>query len=558
MFRTPLGHLTTKRRLRSWERQARPALEPLEDRCLMSADVVLEWNRIALDALQYDSTLGKSALQNSPIKSSRALAMVSAAVFDAENSIDRSYDPYLVEVNAPRGTSITAAVAQAAHDTLVTLLPDYKATLDSRLASDLAGVSDLTSKVEGIVVGRIVADAILAVRSNDGWNATMTYTPSNQPGKWRPDPLHPTQVAVGPQWGNVTTFALTSPEQFPTGAPPSITSEAYADAYQEVKSLGGDGVHTKTTRTAEETQIAIFWGYDASPGMGTPPVFYNQITEVIAAQEHNSVRQNARLFALVNIALADAGISAWDDKYDYNYWRPVTAIRENDPGTGPTGKGSGNPYLVGQGDTSWTPLGAPADNGSGTNFTPPFPSYASGHATFGGALFTMLRDFYGTDNISFTIGSDEFNGVTKDQNGNVRPVVFRSYTSFSQAMEENGQSRIYLGIHWSFDKVAGIEQGSEIAEYVFKNFLKGSDGGHEITIDTSDELAFKETSTSAGPVLTRETLSHEDTEVRNNFSLDGTKQPVNLVVKVETIHLNSTATRDLQDAFASLDLLKVS
>src|SRR5262249_6038581 len=153
---------------------------------------------------------------------------------------------------------------------------------------------------------------------------------------------------------------------------------------------------------------------------GTPPVHYNQIAETLAVQQHNSVVDNARFFALINLAMADAGITSWDGKYDYNFWRPVTAIRENDPGTGPTGLGSGNPYLynpalgIDEGAPNGKPLGAPADNGSGTNFTPPFPSYASGHSTFGGAVFQMMADFFGTDNIHFTIGSDEFNGVTTD------------------------------------------------------------------------------------------------------------------------------------------------
>jgi hypothetical protein len=163
----------------------------------------------------------------------------------------------------------------------------------------------------------------------------------------------------------------------------------------------------------------------------------------------------------------------------------VTAIRENDPGTGPTGLGSGNPYLVGQGDPNWQPLGAPADNHNGTNFTPPFPSYTSGHAGFGGALFETMKDYFGTDNIHFTIVSDEFNTITIDQNGNPRPLIPRSFDSFSQAADENGQSRIYLGIHWKFDKVQGIKLGGEVADYVFSHFMAtrpnhsalGSNGG---------------------------------------------------------------------------------
>jgi hypothetical protein len=454
-------------------RQAcRLTVEALEERCLLSADVVLEWNAIALNAVKNDSMLGANSKQNNPDLASRALAITQIAVFDAVNSIDRSYEPYLVQVDAPHGASVRAAAAQAAHDTLVVLFPDYQPVLDASLAADLARVHSDLRREEGALVGRTVAAAILAARANDGSDVPMHYTPGDQPGQWRPDPLHPTQHAVGPLWGNVTPFGLQSAEQFHVPAPPAITSEAYADAYNEVKNFGGDGVTTPTLRTPEQTQIAFFWGYDGSPGLGTPPRNYNQIAEVLAAQEHNTVAENARFFALINIAMADAAIACWDGKYDFSYWRPVTAIRENDPGTGPTGKGSGNPFLVGQGDLNWRPLGAPADNGSGTNFTPPFPSYASGHATFGGALFRMMADFYGRDNIHFTIGSDEFNGVTRDQNGVVRPVVTRSFDSFSAAAEENGQSRIYLGIHWSFDKVQGIACGDSIADYVFAHLLR--------------------------------------------------------------------------------------
>jgi hypothetical protein len=485
-------------------------LEPLEDRCLLSADPVLEWNKIALDALQYDSTLGANALQNAPTKSSRALAIVSAAVYDAVNSIDGSHDPYLIQVKAPKDASITAAVAQAAHDTLVSLLPDYQPVLDADLTADLASVPDVQARNDGAQVGRIVATAILAARSNDGSNVAMPYTPGDQPGQWRPDPLHPDQTAVGSLWGNVTPFALHSAEQFHAPAPPDITSEAYADAYLEVKNYGGDGVTTPTMRTPEQTQIAIFWGYDGSPGLGTPPVHYNQIAETLAVQQHNSVVDNARFFALINIAMADAGITAWDSKYDYNFWRPVTAIRENDPGTGPSGLGSGNPYLynpdhgIDEGDQNWSPLGAPADNGSGTNFTPAFPSYVSGHSTFGGALFQMMADFFGTNNIHFTIGSDEFNGVTTDQNGNVRPVVFRSYNSFSQAMEENGQSRIYLGIHWQFDNQQGIALGTDVANYVFHHLLqqrKNEHNHHEDAIQPTNSSSSGSASSSATPAV---------------------------------------------------------
>lgn len=445
---------------RSVRRPSSLRLEALEDRCLLSAtpDPVLEWNQIALDALQYDSQQ-PHPLQNNPGSASRALAIVQGAVFDAVNSIDQVYTPYQVQINAQTGASVTAAVAQAAHDTLVALFPEYQSTLDSRLASDLGGPGSLTSKVNGAAVGRMVAAAILADRSNDGSTVTMHWPTGTQPGQWQPDPLHPNQNAWGPEWGNVTPFALTSSSQFQAPPPPALTSQAYADAYNEVKSLGSVN---STTRTADQTQTAFFWGYDGSKGLGTPPRLYNQVAETLAVQMHNSVDQNARFFALVNLAMADAAIEAWNAKYAYDFWRPVTAIRAGDT--------DGNPSTVA--DPNWTPLGAPADNGSGTNFTPPFPAYTSGHATIGGALFQMMTDFFGTNNVHFTLHSDEFNGVTTDQFGNVRPVVTRSYNSFSQAAQENARSRIYLGIHWNFDAVQGIKLGDSIANYVFSHWLK--------------------------------------------------------------------------------------
>jgi hypothetical protein len=170
----------------------------------------------------------------------------------------------------------------------------------------------------------------------------------------------------------------------------------------------------------------------------------------------------ARLLALVNVAMADAGIAAWESKYHHNLWRPVTGVREADAGTGPTGAGDGNPATVG--DIAFIPLRAPASNLNGPNFTPPFPSYPSGHATFGGALFQTLRMFYVTDRIPFTFVSDEFNGVTRDNQGQVRALAPRRFGTLSQAETDNGRSRVYLGIHWAFDSTQGITQGRQVAD----------------------------------------------------------------------------------------------
>jgi hypothetical protein len=232
-----------------------------------------------------------------------------------------------------------------------------------------------------------------------------------------------------------------------------------------VKNLGGDGVITPTQRTSEQTFIGIFWAYDGTPSLCAPPRLYNQITVNIADQRR--VREFARLLALVNVAMADAAMTIWESKYYYDFWRPITGIRESDPGTGPTELGDGNPDTAG--DPTFTPLGAPASNLSGPDFTPPFPAYPSGHAGFGGALFRTMCRFYGTDQIAFTFVSDEFNGQTRDNDGTVRPYRPRSFSNLSQAEEENGQSRIYLGIHWTFDKTEAIALGRRVADYVFEH-----------------------------------------------------------------------------------------
>jgi hypothetical protein len=330
------------------------------------------------------------------------------------------------------------------------------------------------------VVGGIIGEGYNIVRANDGSQIDAPghqppFTYGQLPGQWRADPLHPNATPLTPQWGEVAPFVVQSATQFGAPPPPSITSLAYAQAYEQVKAIGAADAEATGARTENQTNIGFFWGYDAHPGLCAPVRFYNQIVEDVAQQAGNTVEQNARLFALANFAMADAGITCWNDKYRYNYWRPVTAIRENDPGTGPTGLGSGNPYLVGQGDPTWSPLGAPADNHNGTNFTPPFPSYTSGHATFGAATFKVLEDFYHSDAIpnggKITIISDEFNTVTIDQNGHVRPLLPRTYNSFSQMAGENAQSRIYLGIHWHFDAVEGIRSGDAIGDYVFTHAL---------------------------------------------------------------------------------------
>jgi hypothetical protein len=569
-----LHSLLTPRRPRKDRRPTVPYLEHLEDRNLMSADPVMEWNSEALQAAVIDHGIGAPGIQFGPTRASRAFAIVQIAIFDAVNSIKPEYDPYLIQIDAPKDASITAAVAQAGHDTLSALYPYLKSMFDAQLAADLKGISNTTEAAEGVAVGQMTAAAILAARANDGSQVDaagqpVNYTYGQQPGQWRPDPLHPNATPLTPDWGGVTPFAVPTAETFKAPPPPSITSKEYADAYEEVKALGGDGVTTPTIRTEDQTNIGFFWGYDVSPGLCAPVRFYNQIAQTIANQQGNTVTENARFFALINIAMADAAITCWDTKYDFNYWRPVTGIEENDPGTGPTGLGSGNPFLVGQGDKTWHPLGAPADNGSGTNFTPPFPSYTSGHAAIGGALFETMIRFYGRDDIHFTIVSDEFNSITKDQFGNVRPLLPRSYTSFSQAREENGMSRIYLGIHWNFDKVQGIDEGNDVADYTFSHFLRKSGQSGQEAADKDSFLVSGVLSLLGNekgldiklvvpPGITLQAITAQKSDAVKTFVTEVKQGLVNLFKANPTksyfgANVNGVAKMDIDMVFAALD-----
>jgi hypothetical protein len=463
---TPLERIQLNRRRRARSGAIR-AVESLESRQLMAAyvetgDMVLRWNELGMQAAAIDHSLNYPTEQFGPTRTGRAMAIESIAIYDAVANIDGTYQPYLTRVTISPTASMEAAIAQAGHDTLSALYTHQTAMFDQALAADLAAIPNGPAKQAGIALGKLTAANILAARANDGSQKDavgqpVNYTYGTQPGDWQVDPLHPTAKPLTPDWGSVTPFALTSGTQYRLPPPPALDSPEYTAAFDEVKSLGGGSADYPTTRTDEETTIGLFWGYDAQPGLCAPVRFYDQITDTIARQQGNTEVQNARLFLLVNVGMADAGISCWGDKYFYNLWRPVTAIRQANT--------DGNPQTIA--DPDWTPLGAPADNGNGVNFTPPFPSYPSGHADFGGALFTILKNFYGTDNIHFTLVSDEFNTITVDQNGIARPLVPRSYTSFTQAMLENAQSRIYLGIHFQFDANNGILQGSEIGNWVF-------------------------------------------------------------------------------------------
>jgi hypothetical protein len=494
--------------------------EALEPRHLMAVDVILEWNEIMLDANAVDHSLAAPE-EGGPILTARAFAIVSAAMYDAYNSVASIGEKYLVKAPLAKTADVDAAVAQAAHDTLVALYPSQAETFDAALTATLARVRNGLREIQGRVVGAYVADVILDARADDGADdlGSSMYVANGLPGFHTVDPMNPNQGYYAAGAMVMKPFAVDSLDQFearrlddgtPEGRMEFMAGQEYADAFAEVVRLGGNGTTSPSERTPEQTNIGIYWAYDGRPGLGTPPRLYNQIAATIARQEGNTEGENARMFALLNIAMADAGFTAWNNKYDDAFWRPVMGVRYADV--------DGNPET--EGDADWIPLGAPASNPrpEEIDFTPPFPAYTSGHATFGAAVFQSLARFYGRDDISFSFISDELNGVTLGSDGQPRSVVERSFDSLTEAKLENAQSRIYLGIHWRFDADDGIQTGDEVADYVFENFLETKrphHGGHHemfAFLDwMMDQLSSPKTSepTATPLAVTTVTSSHD-------------------------------------------------
>jgi hypothetical protein len=469
-------------------------------------DPILYWNEVALEADRVAHTNGKGE-QTGPALSTRALAIVHLAMYDAfAGASDYPAElPAYLNVPAPTGATlaeeaIAAAVAAAAHATLSALFPSQKAFFDLKHAEAcLAGAGPILKA--GHDYGRLIAQKILDDRKDDPKADDNGHAASLARGAHRPDPDNPDQGFYAPFYGAKSKcFAVT--ERHGLDAPPQPGTADYTSALQEVRGKGIApellaSVPAGSRRTVDETLIGVYWAYDGAVGLGTPPRLYNQIIREVAKAKNNTPAQNARLFALVNVALADAGILCWEQKYIHDFWRPVLGIREHDTSLGPTGEGNND--IDDDSHPYWLPLGAPATNVTGKkNFTPPFPAYPSGHATFGAAALHMTRLFYGVpledrdpDDLfqDLTFVSDEHNGVNKDNKGTVRPKHVRSFPGgLWQMIEENGRSRVFLGVHWVFDafavdssgapdltqKIGGVRLGIDIAEDIFGDGMKKS------------------------------------------------------------------------------------
>ena len=389
-----------------------------------SGNAVTEWNTTLLDAVRTASS--------APPLASRNMAMVHAAIYDSVNSISKKYSPYRVSIDAPAGTSQEAATAAAAHRTLVGLYPAQAGKFDAALQSSLAKIPDGKAKQDGIALGQQVADQIISSRNTDGITKVVQYTPSTDLGSWTPTPPA-LAAALAPQWPQVTPFAMTSGSQFRPPGPPALDSAKYAEEVNYVKEIGKSD---SLTRTPDQTAIAKFWANGA--GTFTPPGHWNQIAEETATLTGQSLEDSARLFALLNIALADAAISCWDAKYEYNLWRPVTAIRQADT--------DNNPNTTA--DPQWLPLVT----------TPPFPEYMSGHSTFSGAADAVMSSVFGSD---FGFGDKGDRSVNS----------LRTYENFREAADESGMSRLYGGIHFMSANVDGLSAGRNVGNYVVQNFL---------------------------------------------------------------------------------------
>jgi len=408
------------------------------------ADDITDWNQHMLRATTIAGT--------SPLVTTRVAAIVQASVFDAVNGIDRKYAPVHVAAAAPAGASRRAAAVQAAYTALVALFLPQKATFDARLAVSLTAIAADPHETSagiaaGIGWGTTVANGILAWRATDGFTpAPPPYMGGTGLGQWRPTPPA-FAPGAGPQFATMVPWVISAPSQYRPGGPPALTSARYATDFNETKLIGNI---SSTVRTSDQTIYSWFWA------QSTASYLWNHAADVLLERrargdddddegrfgEHRgSLLESARLLALLDLAMADAAIACWDAKYFYSTWRPITAI--------PLEASIGNAGItVNAGDATWMPLFA----------TPAHPEYPSGHSTVSGAAAAVLVAFFG-EKTHFTVDNDLLIGVT------------RSYHSFTQALNEVKNARIYAGIHFRFACDDGQVIGDQVGHYVLQNAL---------------------------------------------------------------------------------------
>ena len=387
---------------------------------------VVQWNRALLVIVRTPKA------QPATIHPTRSFAIMHAAIYDAVNAIDRTHKLYLIRLTGvSRFASQDAAADAAAHAVLVTLYPSFQTMLDAQLQQLLAQIPDGPDKVEGIGIGQTVAERILALRSNDGSaNAPIPFIFGTAPGDYQSTPPNFPKQPQFTNWSHVTPFALERASQFRPGPPPALTSDTYSDVFNEVQSLGIAG---STTATPDQALTGRFWN-------GAIQNYWNEIAQTAAVAHNLTTAQNARLFALLNVTIADGVIAFYDAKYTYNFWRPVTAIRE--------AATDGN--LKTLPDPNWLPE---------VGNTTPDPAYPGAHAVISASGASVLISSLRTNHFDFRVTSE------------VLPGVDRSFTSFSAAAEEATLSRIFAGVHFRSDLTSGQRLGREVADFVVENFL---------------------------------------------------------------------------------------
>jgi hypothetical protein len=378
-----------------------------------AARAMAAWNVVALRTT--------AAGPFSPPQETRSMAMVSAAVFDAVNAIDRRYEPFIAGIASSRDASRSAAVAAAASRVLRTLYPAADAAIGIDYDSALARIPDGASKTTGVSVGDAAATAVLAARANDHAADRVTYTPLGTVGMWSPTPPA-LAAALEPDWGKVTPFVLASGSELRPPPPPAITSAEYARDLAEIMAIGASA---STTRTPAQTEAARFW-------ISTAPQLWNQVVRQLTTARDLEPATTARAYLLLNVAGADAFIAAWDAKYAYQQWRPVTAIR----------RAASDGTLPAKADTAWLPLIG----------TPPFPDYPAGHTAYAGAAEAVLRALFGDQPGELAIASETASGAT------------HKYRTFAEVCDEVVNARVWGGVHWRTSSTMGLALGTKVGE----------------------------------------------------------------------------------------------